>query len=181
MESVIAEFTGITGAPIHRAESYLRVSDGNLIQAVQLYFETGGADMEDPPSSTPAPPVLPQTARSGENTELIEIDDDIEDEDLREALRASGGGGGAAVGESTVGGESAYDDEALARQLQEELYGGGGLDSNEVRAPIARTRETLVGGEDDYGYPDPTRHRHMSRRRGGMHFSLLVFIRMGWC
>lgn len=178
MESVIAEFTVITGAPIRRAETYLRVSDGNLAQAVQLYFETGGADMEDPPSSTPAPPVLPRTTRPGGNTEPIEIDDDIEDDDLREALRASSGSDGAAVGESAVGGGSAYDDEALARQLQEELYGGGGLDSNEVRAPIARTRETLVGGDDDYGYPDPTRHRQMNRRRGGMHFSLLVFLRM---
>lgn len=169
MEDQITEFTSITGAPIRKAETYLRVSDGNLAQAIQLYFETGGADMEDPPSSTPAPPVLSRTARPGGNIEPIEVDDDIEDEDLREAMRASGG---AVVGESAVGGESAYDDEALARQLQEELYGeGGGLGSDEVRAPIARTRETLVGGDDDYGYPDPTRNRrHTSRRRGGIYF-----------
>lgn len=172
----MAEFMAITGAPDRRAETYLRVSDGNFAQAVQLYFETGGADMEDPPSSTPAPVVPTRAPRSGGNSEPIDIDDDIEDDDLREALRASGGGGAgggggvATGGVDAVGGGSAYDDEALARQLQEELYGEGGVDSNEVRAPIARTRETLVGGDDDYGYPDPT--RHAARRRGGMHFSL---------
>lgn len=175
MEDKISQFTAITGAPPRRAETYLRVSDDDLAQAVQLYFETGGADMEDPPSSSTPAPVVPTLApRSGGNNEPIDIDDDIEDDDLREALRASGGGSGVATGGGdAVGGGLAYDDEALARQLQEEFYGEGGVDSNEVRAPIARTRETLVGGDDDeYGYPDPIRH---TRRRGGMRFSLLVF------
>lgn len=170
----MAEFMAITGAPDRRAETYLRVSDGNFAQAVQLYFETGGADMEDPLSSTPAPVVPTRAPGSGGNSEPINIDDDIEDDDLREALRASGGSRGVTTGGGdAVGGGSAYDDEALARQLQEELYGEGGVDIGEVRAPIARTRETLVGGDDDYGYPDPT--RHTVRRRGGMRFSLFVF------
>lgn len=177
MEDKIIQFTAITGAPPRRAETYLRVSDEDLAQAVQLYFETGGADMEDPPSSsTPAPVVPTRAPRSGGNGEPIEIGDDIEDDDLREALRASGGGGGGGGDRGVTtsgGGEVAFDDEALARQLQEEFYGEGGVDSNEVRAPIARTRETLVGGDDDdYGYPDPTRH---TRRRGGMRFSLRLF------
>lgn len=169
MEDQINEFTAITGAPARRAETYLRVSDGNLAQAVQLYFETGGADMGDPPSSTPAPPLTSQT---GGNSEPADIDE-IEDDDLREALRASDGGGGVATGGGAVGG-LAYDDEALARQLQEEFYGeGGGVDGSGVRAPIASTRETLVGGNDDYGYSDPT--RHAARRRGGMHSSLVFY------
>lgn len=171
MEDQINEFMAITGAPIRRAETYLRVSDGSLAQAVQLYFETGGADMEDPPSSTP--PVPRRTSGLGGNSEPIEIDDDIENDDLRETLRASGLGGEAAIsGGAAVGGGSAYDDEALARQLQEEFYGEGvGGDSNEVRAPIARTRETLV--DDDYGYPDAP---GLPSRRRGMHFSLQVFL-----
>ncbi|KAF2863490.1 hypothetical protein K470DRAFT_210527 [Piedraia hortae CBS 480.64] len=42
------------------------------------------------------------------------------------------------------------DDEAMARRLQNEMYGGGsgGADGG-VRAPIARTTETLVGGDWD--------------------------------
>lgn len=177
MDDLVAQFMAVTDAPIRKAESYMRVSDGNLQQAVQLFFDTGGADMEDPPSSsTLAPPVPPRTSRPGGNDGLIEVDDDMEDEDLREALRASEGVSDAATMAPTGaptgtggGASSEYDDEALARQLQEELYGGGGGgggagDEGGVRAPIARTRETLV--DDDYTYPDPT--RHASRRRGGI-------------
>lgn len=168
MDALIAEFTSITGAPTRKAEAYLRVSDANLAQAVQLFFETGGADMEDPPSPIPPPPVPARTTRPGGNSDPIEIDDDeLEDDDLREALRVSEGTGG--VAEAAAGGaggsvSSAYDDEALARRLQEEFYSGGGDTNGGVRAPIARTRETLVD-DDDYGYSGPAGHM---RRRGGM-------------
>jgi hypothetical protein len=44
------------------------------------------------------------------------------------------------------------DDEAMARRLQEEMYGTAGRDSEDVRAPISRTTETLVGpGSMGYG------------------------------
>ena len=50
------------------------------------------------------------------------------------------------------------DDEAMARRLQEELYAGGNqsndFDSEGVRAPIARTTETLVGPGADWGRDD---------------------------
>ena len=50
------------------------------------------------------------------------------------------------------------DDEAVARRLQEELYAGGdaagGYDADEVRAPMARTTETLVGGQGGDWPPD---------------------------
>jgi hypothetical protein len=43
----------------------------------------------------------------------------------------------------------------MARRLQEEMYGGGagdiGGDDEAVRAPMARTTETLVGPDLDFG------------------------------
>ncbi|KAJ8106686.1 hypothetical protein OPT61_g9376 [Boeremia exigua] len=48
-------------------------------------------------------------------------------------------------------------DEELARRLQEEDYGGGGSArvKDEVRAPIQRTQETLVGPGSNWGPGDP--------------------------
>lgn len=58
--------------------------------------------------------------------------------------------------------ETHEDDEAVARRLQEEFYGaappgmgGGEVDADGVRAPIARTTETLVG-PDSFGASDET-------------------------
>lgn len=91
MDDLVAQFMTITDVPIRKAESYLRVSDNNLQQAIQLFCETGGADMEDPPTnSTPPPPAPALTPRLGGSEDPIDIDD-IEDGDLREALRASEG------------------------------------------------------------------------------------------
>jgi hypothetical protein len=165
-EALVTQFSAITDAPKRKAETYLRVSDMNLEQAIQLYFETGGVDMDIPPSSsTPTAPPLPARPVTGAGDELIEIDDDVDD-DMREALVASGGGSSDPTNGGTAAGSAAYDDEALARQLQQEFYEGGSGESNGVRAPMARTVETLVD-EDDY-YSDP--RRRASARRGGMLF-----------
>lgn len=167
-EALVTQFSAITDAPKRKAETYLRVSDMNLAQAIQLYFETGGVDMDVPTSSaTPIAPPLPARPVTGAGGEPIEIDDDG-DEDLREALAASSGGNSSApTNGGAAAGSTGYDDEALARQLQEELYGGGERESNGVRAPMARTVETLVDDDDDY-YSDP--RRQARARRGGMLF-----------
>ena len=56
----------------------------------------------------------------------------------------------------------------MARRLQEELYGGAQQNAqneqDEVRAPMARTTETLVGPEDDFD-------------DGDMHTSILSQVR----
>lgn len=166
-EALVAQFSAITDCPKRKAETYLRVSDMNLEQAIQLFFETGGVDMDVPAStSTPSAPPLPARPVTGAGGELIEIDDDT-DEDLREALEASGGNVSASTGGAAAAESAAYDDEALARQLQQEFYGGGSGESNGVRAPMARTVETLVDEDDDY-YSDP--RRRTGARRGGMLF-----------
>lgn len=182
MDELIAQFTTITGATVRNAETYLKVSDGDLPQAIQLYFDTGGADMESgpstqsaPPPPPPPPPVLP--SRHALDDDPIQIDDDEmdgdgdddDDDDLREALRASEPTTAASGSGPGSGVNSAYDeDEAIARRLQEEFYGGaGGAGSggeNGVRAPIARTRDTLIGG-DDYGYAETMAQRRMRAGR----------------
>lgn len=162
-EAIVDQFCAITDAPKRKAETYLRVSDMNLEQAIQLYFETGGVDMDVPASSsTPSAPPLPARPVTGAGTEPIEIDDDA-DEDLREALEASGGNVPVSTGGGAGAGGAAYDDEALARQLQQEFYESGPGESNGIRAPMARKVETLVD-DDDY-YSDP--RRRASARRGG--------------
>lgn len=172
---LLSQFCAITDASRQKAVNYLRVSDMNLQQAIQLYFDTGGVDMDVPTSfSTPsAAPPLPARPVPGTNSELIEIEDDVDD-DLREALEASNANSGAAARDAAatmaaanVGNAGYEDDEALARRLQEEFYGGGtGVgETNGVRAPMARTVETLVD-EDDY-YSDPRRRASARRAAGG--------------
>lgn len=141
-DELISTFVGITDSSPHKAETYLKVTDWSLEQAVQLFFDTGGADMD----AGPAP------AASSSGDPIVIPDDDLESSDIREATRASGG----------------YDnDEEMARKLQEEFYADQGRD--EVRAPLPRTRETLVGDymdEDEdalYEPPRPVRRPGMSK------------------
>ncbi|TGZ78925.1 hypothetical protein EX30DRAFT_333891 [Ascodesmis nigricans] len=144
-EELIDQFVAITDATASKADTYLRVSDWDLERAIQLFFETGGA-MDAPPAESSRP------GASASNAQVID------DDDLGQALRASGGAG---VYE---------DDEAMARRLQEEFYGatGGAGGGDEVRAPIPRTRETLVGGydEEEYEYQEPPRRRTTAGRAG---------------
>ncbi|RPA91329.1 hypothetical protein L873DRAFT_1794942 [Choiromyces venosus 120613-1] len=178
MDELIVQFTTITGATIPNAETYLKVSDGDLQQAIQLYFDTGGADMDAGPSTVndlpraPSPPIQPSTSSRMDVPIVIDDEDEMhddDDDDLREVLRASGTSTTAATTGSGSGSgvnSTLDEDEVMARRLQEEFYGeavgtaSGG--ENGIRAPIARTRDTLIGG-DDYGYPEPRAER---RARG---------------
>ncbi|KAK6340772.1 UBX domain-containing protein 7 [Orbilia brochopaga] len=197
-EELLAQFTGITDASVPKAEQYLRLTDWNLEQAIELFFS--GVDLGPPTdaassstsataggiSTGPPPPPLPAThstattsahqpsrsQRQGRsNSDAISLDDD--DNDVDEGLafsstRATGtaSGGGSASGSGSAGNVDIYeDDEAMARRLQEELYaetggsganwgGGGGNGAgsgyDDIRAPMARTTETLVGPDEDY-------------------------------
>ena len=163
MDGNIASFISITGATTKNAESYLRVADGNLAQAVQLFFDMGGADMDIPASSNaPVAPARSQPLGASLH-EPIAVDDDDDmimgedDDDFRVALEASRSArptqdnSAPVTAGSTRSAEQWDDDEAMARRLQEEFYSDiGPQETNGVRAPIARTTETLVGPDEDY-------------------------------
>lgn len=150
-DEAVSQFQAITGADLPKTQQYLQISDNNLERAIELFFETGGVDLiNDNPSVAPQPPALQNT--SG-NAEVIEINSD-DDEDTAPSRPSR----------STGATQPAEDDEAMARRLQEEFYGGSsaaagssGVDADGYRAPIARTTETLVGGPGyhDYDMNDP--------------------------
>ncbi|KAJ6262407.1 UBX domain-containing protein [Drechslerella dactyloides] len=198
-EELLAQFTSITGAEVPRAEQYLRLTDWNLEQAIELFFngvdlgpptDTGTASSSSIPTGAssssatapPAPPPLPATTtatsaqqpsrsqhhgRSSSDAISLDDNDDVDDGLAFTSTRATGSGSGSGSGHVDI----YEDDEAMARRLQEELYaeagnnaagwgggggggvggggGGNGMDFDDIRAPMARTTETLVGPDED--------------------------------
>ncbi|MCJ1387813.1 hypothetical protein MMC18_000656 [Xylographa bjoerkii] len=175
-DDLVAQFVGITESTADRAQQYLRLSDGNIQQAVELYFSTDGVDLEGPsrtPAQTSAPlpePVSQPSRRSTERQARMSVggvvnldsDDEITDDDepIITGTRSRQPGGVAisanrapASGTPPVLQPSYLEDEdaAMARRMQEEIYAGGdmggAIDAEGYRAPMARTTETLVGPE----------------------------------
>lgn len=170
-DAAVAQFTEITGSSPHLATQYLQLTDYNLQTAMQLYFENGGAEIGPSASETPsapaaAPPVPPQSSRpSGYQDEAgvvhIDSDDAASEPEVtgyNPARSDSPSRDRSGAGDGSPGSRLFEDDAAMARRMQEELYaaGGGGAgggntqgppeyDEEGVRAPMARTTETLVG------------------------------------
>lgn len=148
----VTQFVNIAGCSVTTAAQYLQVADDNIENALQLYYETGGVGLGHEETG-PARP-----AASGDNSrhpatssgiaEAVNVDSD-DDDDVQEV--------GASTRTTGSRGQGAYDqDSEMARRLQEEMYSATG--PQEVRAPMGRVTETLVGGpEDDYaaGAPYP--------------------------
>lgn len=157
MDDVVAQFAEITGAAPDLATQYLQITDYNIEQAMQLFFDQGGAPLAEP--TQPSRP-HPREDQSG----VVHIDSDS-DEDTPSGFR------------STEPASTFDDDAALARRLQEEAYGmgggagnayGAGNNEDDVRAPMARTTETLVGPDDDYEDEMPANIlEHLRGRRSG--------------
>lgn len=166
-DDAVANFTAFTGADPERAAQYLKVTDNNVEQAVSLFFETGGSDL-----GTSLPSESTRPAAGSSSDQAIPVDDDS-----------------APTGAAD---QAEEDDEAMARRLQNEMYGpaGGGAGARQddidpetgVRAPMARTTETLA---DPVGYmqDDPEemraavleqmRQRHARRQQGKLHIQIL--------
>ncbi|KAL9603361.1 MAG: hypothetical protein Q9219_001223 [cf. Caloplaca sp. 3 TL-2023] len=180
----LAQFVAITGTRPEIARQYLGFTDGDVQQAIELFFANEGADLEatttsnaptSNPPPVPAPSTRPTTNRPGrrDSDGIVHIDSDSDlDEDLgssisglgrRQAPTANVSGSGlqtpsTSIPSSHQATHRVDDDEAFARQLQQEMYGGAGMDSEVnsegVRAPIARTTETLIG-PDSFDPNDP--------------------------
>lgn len=162
MDAAIAQIVTITSASPERAAQYLQLADGDLDSAVMLYFENNGADPSGGPSVYSAPPPPPASSRPGATGDAqhpIDVDDGtISDDNDPEVtgFRKVGETGGT-IQPQTRG--STFDADAeYARRLQEEMYGGGAgqgpAGEEEVRAPIARQSETLLGPGADVGSID---------------------------
>lgn len=144
---MVAQFTEITGSTPELAAQYLELADFNIEQAMQLYFENGGAELTEQPSHPPPTSSRPQrvSRTTGYEDEMGVVHLDSDDEDVTvDETRSS-------APARRPPGSTYEDDAAMARRLQEELYAADSSDG--VRAPLARTTETLVGPGAD-GYDD---------------------------
>jgi hypothetical protein len=178
-DGTVDQFVSITSTTPERAEQYLRLTDGDIQQAINLFFANEGNDAYDPTSAAqpesatqPAPERSEQarTSRERQNYKdedgvvYIDSDQDISDKDepqitgsiaRRRQARSPGRPRSVIHAPSNITpparpvANSVDDDEAMARRLQEEFYGGADpaseVGSDGVRAPLARTTETLVG------------------------------------
>ena len=163
MDVAVDTFTAFTEASPEVARRYLGMTEGNAEQAIQLFFDSpdlaSGIAEPIPHSSPPSVPSSTHPAHGSNSRQdasgTIHIDSDDDD------LMADRGLDNVYDPAATTAGRAAdyEDDEAIARRLQEEMYTGGGsggeFGEDEIRAPIARTTETLVGGADGgYGRDD---------------------------
>ncbi|KAL2170776.1 hypothetical protein VTG60DRAFT_4431 [Thermothelomyces hinnuleus] len=182
-EEDINAFVGITGANRTAAERMLELCSSDLEQAVQLWF--ADEDLQQslsnagPSTTTTASrssrPSRPQIGREDAQGVIhIDSDDDVpmvEDE-------ADDGDEAAGVARRA----QEEEDAAMAQRLQEELYSGQNAGEGGVRAPIARTTETLVapayGDDDDGGHVailEQIRRRQQSRARPSNPFAQSVW------
>ncbi|KAL8764029.1 MAG: hypothetical protein Q9184_000317 [Pyrenodesmia sp. 2 TL-2023] len=187
-DGALAQFASITGTKPEKAQQYLSFTDGDVQQAIELFFANEGADLDVPATSNPstsfsAPPLPESSSRpqAGQQARqyshgIVHINSDSDSETLeytatrpsaaprRQDILSSSTSPAHRIPTSSA--PSTYqapasgveDDEAFARQLQQEMYGDAGtnsaVDPEGVRAPIARTTETLIG-PDSFDPSDP--------------------------
>ena len=178
-ESKVAEFCAFSGSTPEIARHFLQITDGDAQQAIQLFFDS--PELANTAATSPAPPPVPTSSRprqpvgreDSQGVVHIDSDDDAMDIENDDEV-VSNPGSDAPAG--TTGGQlsTVEDDEAMARRLQEEMYAGGDMggdagrdyDADGVRAPIARTTETLLGPGSMY-HDDPQQSAlDLLRRRG---------------
>jgi hypothetical protein len=160
MDDAADTFKMVTGASDPVARRYLEMTENDAQQAIALFFDSPDLASGVNQAASPAVPSIPSSSRpqgfSANNepqttSRVVNLDDD-EDEDLPDFDENEHA---AAIGRAA----DFEDDEAMARRMQEEMYAGGdaagGFDADGVRAPIARTTETLIGGSGGpWGHED---------------------------
>ena len=195
MDAEVAQIVSITAASPERAAQYLQLADGDLDSAIMLYLENNGAD----PTGGSAPEAVPAQPSSssrrsptGQPEDPIPIDEDnISDDNDPEVTGFQKAGKPGAVPQLPARGATFDSDAEMARKLQEEMYGAGGQHGagggdDEIRAPIARQSETLLGPGadatplDDRELPAHVMQqmRRMQNRRAHQGISLLSRLPM---
>ncbi|PHH60579.1 hypothetical protein CDD81_1435 [Ophiocordyceps australis] len=173
MDDDISSFISITGVSADIAHGFLELTGGEFERAVGLYFENPelvqapeqfSHDGSNREAASRSGNVASRSAQMGreDSSGVIHISDDedmldgqdFDDEDVELNARdgdASRNEDAAALHAANLAQEE--EDAAMAKRLQEELYGAGetsGAGADDVRAPIARTTETLIA-PDSWG------------------------------
>lgn len=171
MDEQVDEFVSFTAASEAVARGFLQMSGGDVMQAVQLFYEhpelQSSVGAEPSSSSRPAPGRVPASASAtpasipGANrTNAIAIDSDDDDAQMLGSDLDDDGDNDDGDTEHIDAIRRAQEEEdaRLAQQMQEDLYKQVPADEDGVRAPIARTTETLVaptyGGPSDLAFDD---------------------------
>lgn len=186
----VSTFCSITGASADVASGFLSLSGNDVSRAIELFFEN--PDLAPNVQSgltetTSAPPPVaggrPSTTAGRQDASgviHIDSDDDNDDDDnFMQIDDNSDNDDGRVAAAQAAAIAQEEEDAAMAKRLQEELYqdnqGGAGGSGNpfaeeDVRAPIARTTETLIApgpawaGSDD-SHADSAILDQLRRRR----------------
>ena len=162
MDDLVAQFTAVTSADPERAAQYLHLTEGNLEQAIQLFYDSPALDLNTSGTSHTTRPHVsvgrdadrPPYREDGEGVVHIDSDDeasetmDIDGESL--PSRSYRHNPSSSFTRRPAAESTYEDDEAIAKRLQNEVYEMG-ENPDEVRAPMARVSETLVGPDSNWG------------------------------
>ncbi|KAK8089029.1 hypothetical protein PG997_003990 [Apiospora hydei] len=170
MDEDVAQFQAITGTDSEQvARGYLEISGNDPMQAIQLFFEnpelassfTAQANNASAPASSAHPP----RASSGRQDDhgVIHIDSDDDDVEMSQPQdqrnRASIPDNNNERDDIAALARQAQEDEdaAMARRLQDDMYSQDPASADGVRAPMARTTETLVAPDPSWSLDDDDR------------------------
>ncbi|RYP72470.1 hypothetical protein DL770_007972 [Monosporascus sp. CRB-9-2] len=179
MDEDMEQFMSVTGTTSERvALGYLEISGGDPMQAIQLFFENPDLQASFAAPATSAPAGLTRHADSTRSTGrtgredaqgVIHLDSDDEadvpmthddldiandDDDAQAIARCA----------------QEEEDAAMARRLQEEMYGENPGSADGVRAPIARRTEMLAAPDPSWSLDDDRESavlEQLRRRRAG--------------
>lgn len=173
MDADVASFMSVTGVDSEQvARSYLAVAGGDSMQAIQLFFEEPDLQASfvgQASASTSAPAASSSRARTNpagrEDAQgVIHIDSDDDDVPMS----------GTEVGDPDDGDDDVAavaraaqeeEDAAMARRLQDDMYSQDPGSIDGVRAPMARTTETLVAPDPSWSLDDDQEHAVMDQIR----------------
>ncbi|KAM0255259.1 hypothetical protein ACHAQJ_005967 [Trichoderma viride] len=179
MEESIQHFVGITGASVDVARGFLEITGGDYQRAIELFFESpdlvgAGVSGNSATASTPRPPASrrPNIGRQ-DAAGVIHINSDDEEDEEDVDMQFHDDGFDIDDDERAAAAQAAAfaqeeEDAAMAKRLQEELYQESGQASGDVRAPIARTTETLVAPDPSWGEEESSAILDQLRRRRQM-------------
>ncbi|KAK7907994.1 hypothetical protein PG985_015297 [Apiospora marii] len=178
MDEDVAQFQAITGTDSEQvARGYLEISGNDPMQAIQLFFEnpelaSSFTTQANNPSSSHPPSAAQPRAPSGRQDDhgVIHIDSDDDDNDAaadvemtqpldhRSHITIPDNDGHDHENIAALARQAQEDeDAAMARRLQDDMYSQdpGAVDG--VRAPMARTTETLVAPDPSWSLDDDDR------------------------